>query len=272
QLVAPLLDGFLELKVVAAHVHRDLLRQVAVGHRDGHLGEIPDLRRQVGGHRVDALGEVLPHAGHLAHLGLAAELALGANLARDARHLGGEHAELLDHGVDDGGGAQELALERAASTSSGTVCRRSPWATAASARVTSVVGHSRSSINVLTEVSISAQAPRVRPNLTRLRVLPSRPTAAPTRSSCCAMRWLAATISLKVSAILPAMPMRSLGRRTEKSPTRMAVRAWSSSCTSTVSPLTARWASPLLGAGPGRWFFACFTRALFGSMGGSSRA
>ena len=34
------------------------------------------------------------------HLGLAAELALGADLARDARHLGGERAELLDHGVD----------------------------------------------------------------------------------------------------------------------------------------------------------------------------
>src|SRR5262245_24205082 len=114
QLVHHRVDGFLELKDLAAHVHGDLLRQVAVGHRDGHLGEIADLRRQVGGHRVDALGEVLPHARHLAHLGLAAELALGADLARDARHLGGEHAELLDHGVDDGGGAQEFALERAA--------------------------------------------------------------------------------------------------------------------------------------------------------------
>ena len=47
------------------------------------------------------------------HLRLAAELAFGADLARDARHLRGEHAELLDHGVDDGRRAQELALERA---------------------------------------------------------------------------------------------------------------------------------------------------------------
>jgi hypothetical protein len=46
-----------------------------------------------------------------AHLGLAAELALGADLARHAGHLGGEDRELLDHGVDDGGGAQELALQ-----------------------------------------------------------------------------------------------------------------------------------------------------------------
>ena len=34
------------------------------------------------------------------HLGLAAELAFGADLARDARHFGGERAELVDHRVD----------------------------------------------------------------------------------------------------------------------------------------------------------------------------
>ena len=45
------------------------------------------------------------------------------------------------------------------STSSRTVWSRSPLATAARARVTSVVGQSRSSISVLTEVSISPQAP-----------------------------------------------------------------------------------------------------------------
>ena len=45
------------------------------------------------------------------------------------------------------------------STSSRTVCSRSPCATAAIARVTSVVGHSRSSIRVLTESSMSPQAP-----------------------------------------------------------------------------------------------------------------
>src|SRR5262245_29155405 len=44
------------------------------------------------------------------------------------------------------------------------------------------------------------------------------------------MRWLAATISLKVSAILPSMPSRSPAKRTEKSPTRIACNAASSSC------------------------------------------
>ena len=114
-------------------------------------------------------------------------------------------------------------------TSRGIVCSRSPWATAVMARVTAVVGQSRSSISVLTEVSISPQAPWAWLKRTRWRVCPSRPTTWPTSSSCSAMLWLAATISLKVSAILPAMPVRSPGSRTEKSPTRMAWSACSRS-------------------------------------------
>jgi hypothetical protein len=125
------------------------------------------------------------------------------------------------------------------STSSGTVCRRSPFATAVMVRVTAVVGQSRSSISVLTDASMSPQAPWVRPNFTRVRVLPSRPTTWPTRSSCCAMRWFAATMSLKVSATLPARPVKLPGSRTEKSPTRIACRASSSWSKSSIEPSSA---------------------------------
>ncbi len=111
------------------------------------------------------------------------------------------------------------------STSSCTVSSRSPRATAAIARVTAVVGQSRSSIKPFTETSISPQAPAERPNFTRLRVLPSRPTTRPTVSSCSAIRSLAATISLKASATFPATPSAPRGRRTEKSPMRMASSA-----------------------------------------------
>ena len=45
------------------------------------------------------------------HLGLAAELALGADLAGHARHLGGEGAELVHHGVDGVLQLQDLALD-----------------------------------------------------------------------------------------------------------------------------------------------------------------
>ena len=112
QLIHHRIDGFLELQDLATHVDGDLLRQVAHGDGDGHLGDIAHLRGEVVGHRVDALGEVFPDARHLRDLRLAAELAVGAHLARDARHLGREHRELLDHGVDDGGGAEELTLQR----------------------------------------------------------------------------------------------------------------------------------------------------------------
>src|SRR5262249_36765996 len=55
QLVHHGVDGFLELQDLAADVDRDLLRQVAVRHRDGHLGDVADLAGEVVGHRVDAL-------------------------------------------------------------------------------------------------------------------------------------------------------------------------------------------------------------------------
>ena len=130
------------------------------------------------------------------------------------------------------------------STSSGMVCIRSPLATADMVRVTWVVGHSRSSIRVLTDISMSPQAPLDRPKRTRVLVLPSRPTTSPTRSSCWAMRWLAATISLKVSATRPARPLSWLGRRAEKSPARIACRASSSRLRSIDEP-----SAPMAGTG-----------------------
>ena len=108
------------------------------------------------------------------------------------------------------------------STSSRTVWSRSPCATAASARVTSAVGHNRSSMSVFTDVSICPHDPAARSNFTRCRVLPCRPTTVPTRSSSLAIRALVVAISLKVSAILPSKPVQSPGSRTEKSPFRMA--------------------------------------------------
>ena len=112
ELVDHRVDGFLELQNLAAHVDGDLLGKIAVGDRDGDVGDVADLRREVAGHLVDGLGEFLPHARNALDLRLAAELAFGADLARDAGHLRGEHRELLDHRVDELRRAQELALER----------------------------------------------------------------------------------------------------------------------------------------------------------------
>jgi len=100
ELVDHPVDGVLEVEDLAAHVDADLSGEVAGGDGLGDVGDVADLGRQVPGHRVDVVSEVLPGAGDVLDVGLAAELALGADLARDARDLGGEGAELVDHAVD----------------------------------------------------------------------------------------------------------------------------------------------------------------------------
>ena len=100
QLIDHRVDGFLELQDFAAHIDRDLVRQVAVGDGDRHFGDVAHLAGQVAGHRVDVVGQVLPGAGDAGHVGLAAELAFGADLARHAGHFRGEGVELIDHRVD----------------------------------------------------------------------------------------------------------------------------------------------------------------------------
>src|SRR4029077_8474265 len=93
-------ERFLQLKDFAAHVDRDLARKVAAGDGGRNLGDVAHLAGQVAGHRVHAVGQVLPGAADARHLRLAAELAFGTDFARHARHLGGERVELIDHGVE----------------------------------------------------------------------------------------------------------------------------------------------------------------------------
>ena len=109
ELVDHRVDGLLQLEDFAAHVDGDLLRQIAVGDGGRHFGDVADLSGQVASHRVDAVGQVLPRAGDAEHVGLAAEPALRADLARDARHFGGERVQLIDHRVDGLFQLQDLA-------------------------------------------------------------------------------------------------------------------------------------------------------------------
>ena len=100
---------FFELEDLALRVDRDLAREIAARDRGRDLGDVADLGREVGGEQVDVVGEVLPGAGDAGHHRLTAELAFGADLAGDARHLGGEGAQLLDHRVDGLLELQDLA-------------------------------------------------------------------------------------------------------------------------------------------------------------------
>ena len=182
------------------------------------------------GHRVDALGQVLPHAGHLGHLGLAAELAVGADLARDARHLGGEHAELLDHRVDDGRRAQELALQRPAvdveahGLQQVALRDRGDRAGHLAGRPEQIVDQR---VDRAFHLAPGAVGQAEADALARLALAADHLARRARAAGPCA-RWRT-TISLKVSAILPSIPVRSPAIRTEKSPTRMACSACSNS-------------------------------------------
>src|SRR5207244_1309012 len=100
QLVHHGVDGVLEFEDFPFNIHRDLAGQVAFGHRGGHVGDVADLCREIAGHGVDAVGQVLPGAGDAFHFRLAAHFGSGADLAGHAGDFGSKGAELVHHGVD----------------------------------------------------------------------------------------------------------------------------------------------------------------------------
>ena len=111
QLIHHGIQRLLEQQDLAAHVDRDLARQIARGDGGRHLGDVAHLAREVAGHGIDVVGEILPRARDARHLRLAAQLSLGAHLARDARHLAGEGVQLVHHGIDGVLQLEDFALD-----------------------------------------------------------------------------------------------------------------------------------------------------------------
>src|SRR5205085_1904343 len=111
ELVDHRVDRVLELCDLALDVDGDLLGEVAVRDRGRDLGDVAHLRGEVRGERVHVGREVLPDAADAFDVRLAAELPLGADFLRDARHLGGEGAQLVDHRVDGLLHLEDLALD-----------------------------------------------------------------------------------------------------------------------------------------------------------------
>src|SRR5436305_1788861 len=83
----------------ATRVHGDLLGKVAI--RDGrrHGGDVAHLGREVAGHRVHGVGQILPRARDALDVGLSAQLTFGAHFARHAGHFRREAGELVHHRV-----------------------------------------------------------------------------------------------------------------------------------------------------------------------------
>ena len=98
-------------KDLAADIHRDLLREVAVGDGDGDIGDVAHLGGQIAGHNVDAFGQIFPNAADVTNLRLAAELSFGTDLACDTGDFRGETAQLIHHGVDRVFELEDLAAD-----------------------------------------------------------------------------------------------------------------------------------------------------------------
>ena len=102
----------LELEELALDLDRDLLAQVAVGHRGGHHGDIPQLICHIAGHQIDVVGQVFPDTGHLdGHRRRLTELAFGSDLSGNTCNLGSKPVELVDHAVDGVLQLQHLAAD-----------------------------------------------------------------------------------------------------------------------------------------------------------------
>ena len=78
---------FFSSRISPLHVDGDLLRQVAVGDRGGHLGDVAHLAVRLPAMELTLSVRSFQVPATPLHLGLAAELAFGADLARDARDL-----------------------------------------------------------------------------------------------------------------------------------------------------------------------------------------
>src|SRR5205085_134377 len=87
QLVHHRVDRVLELQNLAAHIHSDLLRQVAVRDRGRDLGNVSHLAGEVAGHEIHAVGKILPGSGNAADIGLAAEAPFRSHFARHAGYF-----------------------------------------------------------------------------------------------------------------------------------------------------------------------------------------
>src|SRR5205085_2692389 len=100
ELVHHRIDRVLQLQNFTAYVDGNLAREITVSYCGGDFGDVADLGRQVGGHRVDRVSQIVPYAADVLYRCLTAQLAFRTHFPSHARHFAGERTELIHHGVD----------------------------------------------------------------------------------------------------------------------------------------------------------------------------
>ena len=91
---------FGQLGDLALRLKDELALEIAVRDIRHDFVDTADLGREIRGHRIDIVGQILPCAGHAADFRLATELAFRADLTRHAGYFRREPVELINHGVD----------------------------------------------------------------------------------------------------------------------------------------------------------------------------
>src|SRR4029077_7260343 len=64
ELVDNAVDRVLKIEDLAAEIDRDLLRQTPVRDRGRHFGDVAYVGREIAGHEIDVVGQVLPDTDH----------------------------------------------------------------------------------------------------------------------------------------------------------------------------------------------------------------
>ena len=110
ELIDHRVDGVLQLQDFALHIDGDLAVEIAARDRGGHFRDVADLSGEVGTHRVDRVGEILPGPCH-ARTTAWTPSGLRSDFAGYAGHFRGKGTELLDHRVDGFLELQDLAAD-----------------------------------------------------------------------------------------------------------------------------------------------------------------
>src|SRR6059058_2567914 len=97
------IDSLFQLENFSPHVYRDFSRKIPARYGCSHFCNVADLPGQITSHQIYGVGEVFPGAGHTRNLSLTAELSVRTHFTRHTRDFSGEHAQLLDHGIDNVG-------------------------------------------------------------------------------------------------------------------------------------------------------------------------
>jgi len=93
-------NGFLQFGNFPFSLNGNFLGKVTFSHGRSHIGDLPNLRGQVGGHIVYVVRQVFPGSGHIGHFCLSAKDPFRTHFPCHPGHLIGKNVQGIHHLVD----------------------------------------------------------------------------------------------------------------------------------------------------------------------------